>query len=576
MPASTTLSTITPHADHGRLLALPDDDLRAALATVDADAALNLLAVASSFADQSRVLRSLPVRVRLRVLDPLPAPVLAGLVQNLESENAYLVGQISVERFVELLSLCSPERQLYWLALSTRELTSRSFAFPLSVPPEDLARALLSDSAFRDHARALANFPVWNLRLPPDAMRDPLAALLATYGADGLLREFPLTHGPASEVAAAILEQHPELYLDVIRAALHQLDYAATHPEEEELLATEPVLLRANAIGSAPSPPVVEEAPPPPVRLPIPVLDPLAPVAQILSPARREALAGELHHHLLREAIAAGGSFLASDLEGIASRMAALLQLGGAALGALGPHGLARALAQHSVTDLLAAGARQIEQLRQVALRLRPLRQVLDVRQRSLVQSLLAPRLLLDVERQPALEVIGPGGVRVLPVAEVRALLQRTAAWAELARSLTFCRMAAALREAQDSEAVAAGLALGAVLYGRVEFGLAEPDDLRTFARRYLSAKTHRLLPRARAALQRAAGGMPAPRGVPADALAVALEAGLERLAEVIRAAPTDAAAARRVCYLGKPPESAATFGAEEDEEDSIPLWNEP
>ena len=557
----------------GDLVAMPPAELRAALAGVDAGTAMALVARAGSFGEQAQLLRHLPTRVRLAVLDALPAESVAALIQNCEAESLWLLGQISFEQFRRLMERSNPQWQLWWLERALADPTSRSFGFPLALPAAELARALLSEPAFAAHVRAMGDYPVWDLRVSPEAMRDPLAALLVVFGGEGLLREFPLPEGPARTVAAALLERHPEFYLEVVRAALAALDYAATHPEEEVLLSEEPVWLRPEEIAAAPAAPPEPATPAPVLPLPVALPDALVPWLASLGPARRHEVDRELHALLLREAVAAGGSFLVGDLERIAARQAALLRIGAAALAGEGPEALAAALADHSVSDLIERGARAVEQLRQVALRLEPFHRVLDLAQRRLVASLRQPDVTLDRERrQPVILVAGAAGTEALACEEVRSRLQEAAAWVEVARMLTFRRAAGAIAATEALPPVAAGLALGAILMGRVEFGLAEAEEVTIFRRRYCSARTGRVLPRARAALRRAAEAVSAERGVPLAALITTLERGLEHLAALIAAHREDDAAVAAACYLALPPEVTE----EADDPEFAPLGNEP
>jgi hypothetical protein len=146
-----------------------------------------------------------------------------------------------------------------------------------------------------------------------------------------------------------------------------------------------------------------------------------------------------------------------------------------------------------------------VERLRQVALRLRPLEAVLDAEQRAVVRSLLPPRLTVAGDGVPRLFLL-PGGS--LPESEplegVRTRVAVVAAWSELARALGLERTAAALKRHGGLEPLLEELVISAVLYARVELGLAEPKDRARFAERYLERGTRTPRPEAAQRLREA------------------------------------------------------------------------
>jgi hypothetical protein len=211
-------------------------------------------------------------------------------------------------------------------------------------------------------------------------------------------------------------------------------------------------------------------------------------------------------------------------------------------------------------------GARRVERLRQVALRLRPLRAVLDAEQQALVESLVLPQVTLDAEGQPALARWADGipdgpprppllpmtsGTPLLSLEEAQDQLEKVAAWAGIARALALRRTEAALQAAGSVELLLAAVDLGAVLYGRIELGLAELDDLPRFAARYL---TKRGQPNAIAirALGRALDPWVAAHQLDAAATGALFTAGLDRLAAL--------AAARRSGQAGTANVSSPTL----------------
>src|SRR6266852_17703 len=100
----------------------------------------------------------------------------------------------------------------------------------------------------------------------------------------------------------------------------------------------------------------------------------------------------------LQEAAYAGGSFLQADLEHAAGRVQSYIQLGLAGLSEGDTGQAAQLLSEQRLRTLMESGARQVERLRQVALRLQPWREVLDKSQNLLLDSLEHPDLGIEGE----------------------------------------------------------------------------------------------------------------------------------------------------------------------------------
>jgi hypothetical protein len=269
-----------------------------------------------------------------------------------------------------------------------------------------------------------------------------------------------------------------------------------------------------------------------------------------LSPERSAEVLAEVQSLALREAVAAGGSFAFADLEEVLKRVEALLLLGLEQAAEVPRDRLDR----ESLGKLMQAGARPVERLRQVALRLRPLCAIFDAEQRALIEALCRPVVTLDPNRRPVLAVgasdaAGSGRAysdsHFLALEEAGAQLERTAVWAAVARGLTLRHTEQAMSGVECHLALVATLSLGAVIYGRVELGLAEASDLRRFAARYL---TPRGRPRAaaRSALRRTLEPWAAAHRLPLPAVESLFTAGLGRLAEVAAAGERSGEAARR------------------------------
>jgi hypothetical protein len=204
------------------------------------------------------------------------------------------------------------------------------------------------------------------------------------------------------------------------------------------------------------------------------------------------------------------------------------------------------------------SGSRAVESLRQVALRVRPLHAVLDEGQRAFVEALCRPQVTMGSHRRPGIllpevEAWAVGGTGrdapILSIHEARGRLLAIAAWTAVARALSLRVTKAAVAAAPDSRAVLASLALGAVLYGRVDLGVAEATDVRRFAAGYLTPR-FRVRAVARAALRRALLPWTAAHNLNIEAIEPLVGAGFERLAEVAARGDLSAAAAREWVYF--------------------------
>jgi len=430
-------------------------------------------------------------RQRREVLDLLPAPLIGALIQNLEEDNRYLLGDLSLEQFRALLSLCSPERKFYWVTTALSFTDARANALPLLLPTRELVSILLTRAEFEEQIQAIADFPIEDQRLPVEVFVDPAQALVNLFGAEGMLRQFPIAEPTLAHFLQTILDYDADRYVDLIREGLRGQDYQESHPDEWEALTEEPILLDAIE-------PVVvlsDDAVPEQV-LPLPDSPPLALVPVTASPLTRLAaglpvalqqhLSEELQDLYIRQAIAEGGSFLLSDLEQVARSVEAYLLLGLQAESGGRPDREIAVLTARPLHKVSHSGARVVERVRQVALRLLPLREILGTAQRALVRSIVRPRFSLGEDGRPRLFLL-PGGD--LPedaeLPEVAALLHEVVMWAEVARLVGMERVGNALQHGASVESLLEELALAAVLYARVELGLVGSTDLERFGRRY-------------------------------------------------------------------------------------------
>lgn len=517
--------------------------LEAVLAAAEPGVAAAAICAAPTLERKTELLWAMEDRHRRETVELLPPPLLAALVQNLEEDNRYLLGDLSLEQFRALLDLCSPERKFYWIATALSFADARANALPFFLPTRELAEILLTRQGFEEHLRALGDYPLEQAGLPEDALTDPAQALVDLFGPENLLRHFPVRDPALEQVLRMFLESDPDRYVELVREGLRQADYRENHPGEWEMLAEEPVLLGpADALWRVPSVeppdaggPARDEAASEPAAGPALALVPLgAPRLQrlvaLLPEAERARLREEVQALAIRQAVAEGGSFHLADLERVARSTEAYVLLGLEAEGADTPGRQAALIARRPVRKIAQSGARMVERLRQVALRLAPMEMVLPPAWRALVRSLTRPRLTVGPEGDPRLLLLPAEGLpETVDLREAAARLHEVASWTDLARALGLERTAKALRAAASFEALLEDLALAGVLYRRLEPGLAEPGDRERFRRRYRRRGVGPLLPEARAGLRQALGALP---GVDLERAVALLERALERVAD--------------------------------------------
>lgn len=537
-----TLHTPTPAAQQAvqHLLSLEDEEaLERALAAAEPGLAARAVGAAPSLERKTTLLWAMEDRQRREVLELLPAPLIGALIQNLEEDNRYLLGDLSLEQFRALLSLCSPERKFYWITTALSFTDARANALPLLLPTRELVEILLTRAEFEAQIQAMADFPIEDQRLPPDLLADPAQALIDLFGPENLLRQFPVAEPTLAQFLQTVLDYDPDRYADLIREGLRGLDYQENHPDEWETLTEEPVLLESvEPVEELPEdalPPEEFPALPegPPLALVPVTASPLTRLASTLSPALQQHLNEELQDLYIRQAIAEGGSFLLSDLEQVARSVEAYLLLGLQAESGGRAEREPAVLAARPLHKVSQSGARVVERVRQIALRLLPLREVLSGEQRALVRSIVRPRMTLGEDGRPRLFLL-PGGnlPEEAELPAVAALLQEVVIWSEIARVVGLERVKAVLEGGATVERVLEELALAAVLYARVELGLVEAADLERFGRRYQPAGETEPAPAAVESLRRALEAWTSRTGLDLRGTLPLFEAALRRLTE--------------------------------------------
>ena len=474
-----------------RLLTLEDEDaLEAVLESSTPATAATAVALAGSLERKTTLLWAMEDRQRRQVLELTHPAVIAALIQNLENDNRYLLGDLSLEHFKRILALCSPERQYYWLTTSLSFTDVRANALPLLITTGELVEALLTNPEFERHLRMLGDYPIEEQRLPGELMTDPAQTLIDLFGAENLLTVFPIADSRLAGVLQVLLDLDQDRYVDLLREGFKRLDYQENRPLEWEQLVESPVLLSSLDLTPAAEEIIPDEAvreePVQPVALVPFGASALVRVLTSLAPEERLRVGVDLQHLSLQQAVAEGGSFRTEDLARIARSVQAYLVLGLQSLSDGDPSREVALLTSGRVNRIHRRGAQVVEALRQVALRLQPLGEVLDAPRRTFVRSLVHPRLTLSPEGEPRVMVL-PGAhvTELLTLDEAATALRRVAAWADLARALGMNRTGTALTRLNTVEAVQEELAVSALVYGRLEFGLPTRVDRAMVRDRY-------------------------------------------------------------------------------------------
>src|SRR5207247_8684748 len=95
-----------------------------------------------------------------------------------------------------------------------------------------LAAALRPQAEFEPHCQRIGDYSVEDLRLDLTDFRDLAFAIVTVFGADGMLREFPIKRRRLRQICQTILDHNPEYYGQLIHTALQLSDYAGNHSEE--------------------------------------------------------------------------------------------------------------------------------------------------------------------------------------------------------------------------------------------------------------------------------------------------------------------------------------------------------
>ncbi|MGV3721208.1 MAG: hypothetical protein ACO1SX_09890, partial [Actinomycetota bacterium] len=332
----TDSAAATPVAETVQaIIALRDEEaLENALSSVTPATAAQAVSAAPTLQQKSSVLWALSDRQRHEVLELTPPALIGVLIQNLEEDNRYLLGDLSLRQFRALLGLCSPERKYYWLITALSFTDARANVLPLLLPTREIVDILLTRTEFEAQLQSIADFPLDSQRLPPEAYDNPAQTLVDLFGPENFLQQFPVPDPPLAHFLQTLLDYDPDRYVDLIREGLRGLNYAENHPDEWETVTEAPVLLDSvDPVEVLPDDVQVPElATDPADTLPLALVPvgetPLTRLSRTLPAPIQRRVAEDLQYLFIRQAIAEGGSFYLSDLETIARSVEAYLLLG--------------------------------------------------------------------------------------------------------------------------------------------------------------------------------------------------------------------------------------------------------
>jgi hypothetical protein len=199
----------------------------------------------------------------------------------------------------------------------------------------------------------------------------------------------------------------------------------------------------------------------------------------------------------------------------------------------------AQLLSEQRLRTLMESGARQVERLRQVALRLEPWHEVLDKDQARLLEGLAHPELGIEGESdRPVLRLRKARRAAVIESIDLetaRTRLEAIDAWIALVRAVGKARIARRKPDA-DTGTLTRALIVAAVQYRLWDPALIEPADLARFRETYRDPTTGRWSPAAYRALAEALQTLAAERKL--EALTV------QKIARLLARALDDLAAA--------------------------------
>ncbi len=472
-----------PREAAGRLCSLSDPEkVRSVMNALEPEAAARLVAHAPGIEAQTRLVWSLAKSARAAVLDHLPAVAVASLIQNQERRNRRLLGDISLDQFAEIVRFCQPKQRYYWLTLANSFADMGANLLVLLLPPLEVAEALVTVPEFRRSLPALRRY-------------------ITCLGPGGFDTDPPVRDKKLKAVLIRLATYDLHRFREVVETAMRLPAEEARLPAPELPRVPElpPLTPRQAPPAGDAGDGLPEEAPPLlPMLLDLPGDSLMRRAAAALAPACRQALQHDMQRMLRQEAMAEGGSLAQHDLERVATRIQAYVRLGLQGVPEE-PSAVAEVLRDVPFGDIVEHGAIALEQLRQVAFKLRPFTAVLDAGQRMLLEDLYDLRATMHPETSvPALLIRSAGrrGSLPVPVTAVQERLADISLWVAVSRSLGIRALSENLAaRTNGSLGVLAALGVSLLRHGKWDPQVLEADALREFRGRHYNAGQKGWLP---------------------------------------------------------------------------------
>jgi hypothetical protein len=503
---------VDPRTTAERLLGFEDEGrVQAIMRSLTPEQAAHLLQFAPTARDKARLLNAMERHKRAETLDHLAPALFATLVENPETRTDHLLGEISIDRFRELLTLCSPEQRFFWVSRAAAHNDIAAQLLTLLLPVRDLAEMLLTVPDFRK------NFVVLRMYEP------------------GQFEAVPCKDPRLQAVLQFMADFDGDIYKDVIRAARDILDYEHVNREvTDEFLEIQPIAdfqkyeapdpnlvaggKAPEAEGaSIPSEGASEEGAEDAlteenVETALAQTDFSALATNLLTADRLEEMQRDLDAMIQREIVDAGGSFSPEALEQASGRVHCYLHFGLVRLAAGSKHGMAQLLAERSLISVMHAGMEYIEAIRQRAFRISGLRDWFDKEQEQLLDGLLRPRVgVTPGNRTEYIFWLPSRGKKkderlAVLISEARDLIEETAGWVYLARRMPEAEIRQALSSSPaGSQAYLGALVVSLTLYRRWDPRLIDLQDVYDFRDRMVDDVAGDLNAAARDALETSA-----------------------------------------------------------------------
>jgi hypothetical protein len=483
-PESSVGLMADPRTTVERLLHSEDETrVKAIMRSLTPEQAAHLVQYAPTSSDKARLLGAMERLQRAETLDHVAPTLFATLVENPETETDYLLGEVSLDRFRELLALCSPEQRFYWVSRAAAHNDIAAQLLTLLLPPKDLAEMLLTVPDFRKYFVALRTYEPGQFEEVP--CKDPRLKAVLQFMADfdtdiyktvmHAARDFMDWEHVNKEVTEEFVEPSPlrdfEKYEAPDAELVAEVSHEVTTAQEEVQPSEGENALQAETVETT-----------------LAQTDFTALTSNMLTAERFQEIQSDLDAMIHREIVDAGGSFSPEALEQASGRVHCYLHFGLVRLAAGNPKGMARLLMERSLVSVMQAGMEYIEAIRQRALRIASMRDWFDKEQQVLLDGLLHPRVgTTPGSRTEYIFKLPSSGKRkedrtAILISEAPELIEETAGWVTLAKRMPEGLIRRSLASSPaGAQAFLGALAVAVTLYRRWDPTLIDLQDVYDF-----------------------------------------------------------------------------------------------